>query len=210
MASALCGWSLLAPYSPPLSWALLVSANLLPTERLVPPGPLHQLYLSLKSLLTFICILGLNNMSFSYSPYQPSKGILYPVHGGPLLCSLCFSTRGTGSGDLVDLHSVPSMRSCALRTTGHALIQSDGKEPGGSASWVGSTFGVPGPVRCIPNGLVRKGRRDSKVARGGAGKIENLRLGRLPRTGQERRLLRDSIYEPHLPKWTGTELAKVC
>lgn len=136
----------------------------------------------------------LPNKPFSYSPYQPSKGILYPVHGGRLLCSLCFSTRGTGSGDLVDLHSVPSMRSCTLRTTGHVLIQSDGKESGARASWVGSTFGVSSPVRCIPNGLVCRGRRDSKVARGDTGKIENLRLGRLPRTGQERRLLTERQY----------------
>lgn len=127
----------------------------------------------------------LPNKPFSYSPYRPPKGILYPVHGGPLLCSLCFSTRGTGSGDLVDLHSVPSTCSCALRTAGHVLIQSDGKEPGGRASWVGSTFGAPGPVRCIPNGLLCRGRRDSKVAREDAGKIENLHRGRLPRTGKE-------------------------
>lgn len=33
----------------------------------MPPGPLHQLYLSLKSLLTFICILGLN-IAFPTSP----------------------------------------------------------------------------------------------------------------------------------------------
>lgn len=43
MASELCMLLPLAPYSCPLSYALLASASLVHTEKPVPPGPLHQL-----------------------------------------------------------------------------------------------------------------------------------------------------------------------
>ena len=49
----------------------------------------------------------------------------------------------------------------------------------------GSTFGVSGPKRSIPNGLVCRDRRDSEVARRDTSKTENLRRGRLPRMGKD-------------------------
>lgn len=49
----------------------------------------------------------------------------------------------------------------------------------------GSTFGVSGPERSTPNGLICNGRRDSEVARGDTNKIENLCQGRTPRMGKE-------------------------
>lgn len=49
----------------------------------------------------------------------------------------------------------------------------------------GSTFGICGPKRSIPNGLVCRDRRDSAVARRDTSKTENLRRGRPPRTGKD-------------------------